>query len=96
MDIFDFGSQEKKVTLKLCSDSSSARPSSQRLGQGKLKHLDIRHLWIQEMVRKKFTVHRVGTAYNISRRRATPADEPAGIPRGTPLSAMDENTFGAV
>ena len=67
MDTFDFGSKDQKVRLKLYSDSSSARAISQRLGQGKLKHLDIRYLWIQEMVRRKvFTVHRVGTVYNIS------------------------------
>ena len=67
MDTFDFGSKDQKVRLKLYSDSSSARAISQRLGQGKVKHLDIRYLWIQEMVRRKvFTVHRVGTVHNVS------------------------------
>ena len=67
MDSQDFGSKEQKVRLKLYSDSSSARSISQRMGQGKLKHVDIRYLWIQEMVKRKvFTVHRVGTVHNIA------------------------------
>ena len=66
-DTMDFSQKEQRVRLKLYSDSSSARSIVQRLGQGRLKHIDLRYLWIQEMVKRKVvSVHRVGTIYNIS------------------------------
>ena len=66
-DTQDYGQKDQKVQLKLYSDSSSARSIAQRMGQGRLKHIDLRYLWIQEMVKRKVvSVNRVGTIYNVS------------------------------
>ena len=42
---------EMSVTVK--SDSSAAIGTCSRYGLGKLKHVDVRHLWIQEKVDKR-------------------------------------------
>ncbi len=35
------------------TDSSSAKALAQRRGVGRLKHVDLRHLWVQACVRQK-------------------------------------------
>ena len=56
-----------KVVLKLYSDSSAARGTIQRLGHGRMKHVAIKYLWIQELLkRKNVKLLRVPTAENVS------------------------------
>jgi hypothetical protein len=40
-----------KVTIKLHVDSSSAKSMMSRLGIGRVRHLETRMLWIQQLVR---------------------------------------------
>ena len=57
----------RKATVEVCSDSSSAISIASRLGQGRLKHLEIRQLKIQEYVRRKMIyLTKVDTAHNYS------------------------------
>jgi KUP system potassium uptake protein len=44
---------KKLVSLRVSSDSSAARAICNRVGSGKVRHLSIKELWIQEEVRKK-------------------------------------------
>ena len=54
-----------EVQMTAFSDSSAARAIMQRAGQGKLKHIHIRNLWIQDLVREKIVrLLRVPTAIN--------------------------------
>ena len=54
-----------EVQMTAFSDSSAARGIMQRAGQGKLKHIHIRNLWIQDLVREKIVkLLRVPTAIN--------------------------------
>jgi hypothetical protein len=43
----------KDLVIRIHSDSSAARGIVQRQGPGKLRHLDIKDLWIQEFIRTK-------------------------------------------
>eukprot|EP00972_Heterocapsa_arctica_P038828 5721679-Heterocapsa_arctica.AAC.1 len=45
-------SGEEKVPLRIHSDSSAARAIVARHGVGRLKHLAIRQLWLQDELRK--------------------------------------------
>ena len=54
-----------EVHIKIWSDSSAARGIVQRQGPGKLRHLDIKDLWIQEFIRlKKAEVLKILTDVN--------------------------------
>ena len=56
-----------RVTLTLHTDASSAKAAWQRRGSGRLKHIDIRMLWLQRMLRKQYIrVQKVPTTYNPS------------------------------
>ena len=49
------------------TDSSSAKALAQRRGVGRLKHVDLRHLWVQACVRQKLIrLKKVGTQNNVS------------------------------
>ena len=49
------------------TDSSSAKSIAQRRGVGRLKHLDIRLLWIQRFVKERFLrLKKIGTAENVA------------------------------
>ena len=55
------------VRLKLYSDSSAARAIMQRLGQGKMKRLQIRFLWVQALLKQQvFQLIRVPTKCNVA------------------------------
>ena len=55
----------EKVRLKLYTDSSSAMGTVQRKGVGRMKHIQIRHLYLQEVLRKKvISIHKVPTKDN--------------------------------
>ena len=36
----------------LCTDSSAAKSFSSRRGLGKMRHIDVKHLWLQDLVKK--------------------------------------------
>ena len=49
------------------TDSSSAKALAQRRGVGRLKHVDLRHLWVQACVRQKLIrLKKVGTQNNVA------------------------------
>ena len=51
--------------LRVHSDSSAARAIVAKRGVGRLKHLAIRELWLQDQLRAgRLTVHKVGTLTN--------------------------------
>ena len=48
-------------------DSSSAKALAQRRGVGRLKHVDLRHLWVESCVRQKLLrLKKVGTRNNVA------------------------------
>ena len=56
-----------RVRLKLYCESSAARGVMQRLGSGRVKHVDIRHLWVQDLLKcRLFELHRVPTQHNVA------------------------------
>ncbi len=49
------------------TDSSSAKALAQRRGVGRLKHVDLRHLWVQACIwQKLLRLKKVGTVKNVS------------------------------
>ena len=42
-----------KASMKVRSDSSAAIGISNRLGLGPMRHLSVRHLWVQDKVKNK-------------------------------------------
>ena len=47
--------------------SSSAKALAQRRGVGRLKHVDLRHLWVQSCVRQKLVrLKKIGTMNNVA------------------------------
>ena len=53
------------VNVRLFSDSSAAIGTIQRRGVGRMKHIEIRHLFLQELLRKKIlAVSKIGTKQN--------------------------------
>ncbi len=55
------------ISLFTLTDSSSAKALAQRRGVGRLKHVDLRHLWIQSCARQKLVrLKKVGTRNNVA------------------------------
>ncbi len=55
----------RKPRLVLRTDSTSAASSTKRRGLGRMRHLDIRELWLQDEVRSgKLTIDRVPGLHN--------------------------------
>ena len=53
------------VNMKLFSDSSSALVTTQKSGVGRMKHIEIRHLYLQELLRRKvISVEKINTKQN--------------------------------
>ena len=51
--------------MKLHVDSSAAMGTIQRAGFGRMKHLQIRHLFLQGLLRMKvFSLHKISTKMN--------------------------------
>ena len=75
----------RPAPLRLFSDSSAARAIVARRGCGRLKHLAVKELWLQDQLREgRLTVQRVGTLDN-------PADlftKVFGAPRHRVLTTM--------
>ncbi|CAE7515888.1 unnamed protein product [Symbiodinium natans] len=56
-----------KVSLRIRSDSSAARGTTQRQGLGQARHVQTRYLWVQEKVATRaLELERVGTEKNYS------------------------------
>ena len=41
-----------KMEVRLWVDSSTAKAMSERMGLGKVRHMDVRYLWVQEVRRR--------------------------------------------
>ena len=55
----------RKAIIRIYSDSSSARAVVMRRGPGRLRHMEIRHLWLQDEMRsKRIEIRAVPTADN--------------------------------
>ena len=53
--------------IRICTDASAAVGALHRHGSGKVKHLQIRQLWLQEVVRsKEATIKKVPRIVNYS------------------------------
>eukprot|EP00972_Heterocapsa_arctica_P103016 15181558-Heterocapsa_arctica.AAC.1 len=56
-----------KVVMELLTDSTSARSIIFKRGPGRMKHLDIKRLWLQDELRaKRLEIGRVPTDLNVS------------------------------
>ena len=56
-----------EVHLIMHADSSSAIALANKQGPGRVKHIDIRHLWLQDLVRNKtLTVNKIHTSVNVA------------------------------
>ena len=53
-----------QLEVIFASDSSASRGICTRTGSGKVRHLSIKELWIQEAYRKKFQMVSVDTLLN--------------------------------
>ena len=54
-----------QVKMRLFTDSAAAMGTVQRKGLGRMKHLQIRHLYLQELLRMKvLSIHKIGTSVN--------------------------------
>ena len=40
------------IKIRICTDSSSAKSIASRRGVGKVRHIDVRELWVQERTQK--------------------------------------------
>ncbi len=63
--------------IRVYSDSSAARAIASRTGQGKVRHMDVRHLWLQELVRRgRRSVHKVKGTENPADGMTKPKNAP--------------------
>ena len=54
---------QRPCNLKIYSDSTAGRGMCSRVGVGKVRHLELRYLWIQERLRlKAFELHKEDTS----------------------------------
>ena len=55
------------VTVSCRTDSSAAKGICGRLGTGKVRHLEARHLWLQQKTRnKEVRIDKIGTETNVA------------------------------
>ena len=65
-DLWHFISR-RAVMIKAITDSSSCRAFTERLGVGRLKHIDIKYLWMQLEVKKEtLKMEGIPTLWNVS------------------------------
>ena len=56
----DFMGDDTKIEIHLRTDSIAAKGIVSRKGFGKLRHLEVQYLWLQDHVAKKnFVIHKV-------------------------------------
>ena len=59
--------KNRQVQVKVYTDSTSAMQLAQRQGVGRVKHLNIRKLFVQDLVKEGVvTIHRVSTDENVA------------------------------
>ena len=46
------GIQTKEEAIEICTDASAAKGIATRVGLGKLRHVEVAQLWVQDKVRK--------------------------------------------
>eukprot|EP00435_Cladocopium_sp_Y103_P006539 s1805_g2.t1 len=57
----------KEVSIAVVTDSSSGKAFAQRLGVGRMKHIDVKFLWLQRCVKEQLlTIESVGTLFNVA------------------------------
>eukprot|EP00435_Cladocopium_sp_Y103_P042256 s218_g11.t1 len=57
----------KDVSIAVVTDSSSGKAFAQRLGVGRMKHIDVKFLWLQRCVKEQLlTMESVGTLFNVA------------------------------
>ena len=54
------------LEIRIHSDSQAAIGMASRIGPGRVKHLDIKTLFVQELVKNVVSIHKVGTEDNVS------------------------------
>ena len=65
-DLWQFISR-RAVLIKAITDSSSCRAFTERLGVGRLKHIDIKYLWMQLEVKKEtLKMEGIPTLWNVA------------------------------
>ena len=65
-DLWSFISK-REVILRAITDSSSCRAFSERLGVGRLKHIDTRYLWVQlEIKKESLSMEGIPTLWNVA------------------------------
>ena len=58
---------KKPVKVDVITDSSSCRAFSQRQGVGRLKHVETKYLWLQQMIKDTvISMHGIATLLNMS------------------------------
>eukprot|EP00971_Amphidinium_carterae_P348030 6490283-Amphidinium_carterae.1 len=58
---------DQRLSLDIMVDSSACKAMSQRVGTGRVKHLDVKQLWVQQATRNKtLTVKKVTSNENVS------------------------------
>eukprot|EP00435_Cladocopium_sp_Y103_P000040 s2725_g1.t1 len=57
----------KDVSIAVVIDSSSGKAFAQRLGVGRMKHIDVKFLWLQRCVKEQLlAMESVGTLFNVA------------------------------
>ena len=65
-----------EVQVKIYSDSTSGISANSRLGLGKMKHIEVRYLFVQGLLRRnRMSLHKVGTDDNVSDIATKPVDQ---------------------
>jgi hypothetical protein len=61
------GELHVKLPVRVYTDSGSARLMAYRRGPGRMKHIELRQLWLQEQVRSKmFEIEKIPTEQNLA------------------------------
>ena len=56
-----------KLGIRICIDSSAAKAISSRIGLGKVRHLEVKYLWLQEALKaKRFEMKKIHESANPS------------------------------
>ena len=56
-----------KVKIKISTDASAAKGITARRGAGKIRHIEVSHLWVQDKVRKgEIIIAKIDTKDNLA------------------------------
>jgi hypothetical protein len=66
----------EEIEVKIYSDSTAGISANSRLGLGKMKHIEVRYLFVQGLLRRnRMSLHKVGTDDNVSDIATKPVDQ---------------------